>query len=256
MLISVSGGCTKDASTGKTTIASENTTLKSKETTTMPEETSVTSSQTDAELSKIATAKVGDIVQFGSYEQDNNTADGKEKIDWRVLAVENGKALLLSEKILDSKPYNETETNVTWETCTLRAWLNKDFYNAAFSSTEQAKIKTSTVVNEDDPLNGADGGNNTSDKLFLLSYSEVTNPAYGFSTQVDSDTARQAQGTGFAKSSGLYVYTGSSDNGNSDWWLRTPGYSSYYACIVYSSGDVGGGGDGGRLVGGFLGPAG
>jgi len=147
-----------------------------------------------------------------------------EPIQWRVLSDTNGELFVLAEKILASRAYNQVSTNVTWETCTMRSWLNNDFYNIAFNSTEQAKIKTSAVVNEDNPWYGTDGGNNTNDKVFLLSYSEVMNPAYGLSSIYnDYDTARRAQGTDFAKSNGLWVSTYSSYLGNSRWWLRAPG---------------------------------
>ena len=180
-------------------------------------------------------AEVGKIIQFGAYEQDNNLSNGKEKIDWRILAVENGKVFLISEKILNSKPYNEVDTDVTWETCTLRKWLNNDFFNTAFSESEKSRIITSTVVTK----YGTNGGNDTSDKLFLLSYDEVCNPAYVFSSDGEAfDTAREAQGTDFSKSNGLYVETGSSYSGNSNWWLRTPGFDSNYACYVNIYGGV------------------
>ena len=73
--------------------------------------------------------KVGHYVSFGKYEQDNNTSNGKEKIEWLVLEVKDGKALVISKYALDCKPYNTSSTNVTWETCSLRNWLNNDFIN-------------------------------------------------------------------------------------------------------------------------------
>jgi len=223
LFVMIFTGCAKNASNEKTTLKSEETTDTSKE--------------TDAELSKIATAKVGNIVQFGFYEQDNNTADGKEKIDWRVLVVKKGKALLLSVKILDCEPYNETVSVVNWATCTLRSWLNDNFYNTAFSFSEQARIKTSTIANEGDPLYDTDGVN-TNDKLFLLSYADIINPAYGFSSnEYAIDTARQAQGTDFAKSNGLSVYDNSPYLGNGEWWLRTSGYQDL-GCYVDGDGSA------------------
>lgn len=76
-------------------------------------------------------------MSFGKYEQDNNTSNGKEKIEWLVLEVKDGKALVISKYALDCKPYNTSSTNVTWETCSLRNWLNNDFINSAFSATEK-----------------------------------------------------------------------------------------------------------------------
>jgi len=188
MFSSVLTGCAKEDSSKTTTPVSIITTTKL-ETTTESETTHI-KGETPAESK--SNPEVGKIIQFGSYEQDNDLSNGKEKIDWRVLAVENGKALLLSEKILDTKPYNDKIEDVTWETCTLRKWLNNDFYSTAFSSSEQLRIVTNIVVNSDTPDNGNLGGNDTSDKLFLLSYAEVINSAFGFSSSTDVDSAREA----------------------------------------------------------------
>ena len=120
---------------------------------------------------------IGGIVTFGRYEQDGNEENGPEEIEWVVLDVQDGKALLLSKYGLEAKPYNTEYTDVTWETCTLRAWLNSDFLNKAFSTEEQSAILTTTVDNSSsqgyNDLISIDG-NNTQDKIFLLSYAELT----------------------------------------------------------------------------------
>lgn len=189
-------------------------------------------------ISELDSAKIGSLVQFGSYEQDNNTENGKELILWRVLAIKDGEALLLSEKILDSKPYHNEQRDISWEECTLRAWLNNEFYVTAFSPTEQAKIEISTIVNEDNPSNGTEGGIDTSDKVFLLSYADALNPAYGFNSDPNTgDTARQTLGTKYSKSNGLFVPK-NKYSGNSTWWLRTVGISKFTACSVFSDGTV------------------
>jgi len=144
--------------------------------------------------------KVGNIVTFGAYEQDNNRANGKEPIEWIVLDQKEGKALLLSRYVLDCKKYNETWKAVTWETCTLRSWLNDDFLNNAFSVTEQQRILTTTVDNSREQGNEAwytDGGNNTEDKIFLLSYSEVNQYLY-------AEESRWCFGTKYSYAQGAY----------------------------------------------------
>ena len=111
---------------------------------------------------------IGSIVTFGRYEQDGDKENGPEEIEWVVLDVQDGKALLLSKYGLEAKPYNTEYTDVTWETCTLRAWLNSDFLNKAFSAEEQSAILTTTVDNSSsqgyNDLNSIDG-NNTRDKI-------------------------------------------------------------------------------------------
>ena len=77
-----------------------------------------------------------DYVIFGAYEQDNNLKNGKEPIEWLVLDVDedDDKVLLLSRYALENKLYHNTKEAVCWATCDLRAWLNSEFLNAAFSS--------------------------------------------------------------------------------------------------------------------------
>ena len=82
-------------------------------------------------------------ITFGHYEQDNDLANGAEPIEWVVLEVSGNKALLISHYGLDAKPYNTDYIDTTWETCSLRAWLNSDFLNTAFTAEEQTAILTS-----------------------------------------------------------------------------------------------------------------
>ena len=97
------------------------------------------------ELSK--SVKVGDIVYFGKYEQDGNTKNGKEKIEWQVLEKKGNKALLISKKVLDVQPDNKEFKDITWEKCTLRKWINKDFIKEAFNAKESKKIQNSKIKN-------------------------------------------------------------------------------------------------------------
>lgn len=176
----------------------------------------------------LAKANPGDTVFFGAYEQDNNTSNGKEDVEWLVLEVKDGKALVVSKYALDCKQYNTSNTNVTWETCTLRKWLNTDFINSAFSSDEKAKIPTVTVSADENPDYSTNPGNATQDQVFLLSITEA-NKYFG------SDSARQCKPTDYAFANGAYV---NSVNGNCWWWLRSPCVTQDSAAYVHSSGDV------------------
>lgn len=107
--------------------------------------------------------KVGNTIYFGSYEQDNNLDNGNEPISWRILSVDYGRALLLSEYVLEAKPYNETQEAVTWENCTLRAWLNDEFYNTAFDYEQKKSIVGNvSILSEKGAIQylNADSGNN------------------------------------------------------------------------------------------------
>ena len=190
--------------------------------TTAAEETTTAAAAADDLLKK---AQEGDTVTFGAFEQDNNDANGKEPIEWIVLAKRETALLLLSRRALSSRPYHISEDEtVTWETCTLRQWLNDEFYKAAFSEQEQAQIKTTAVVNEDNPEYGTPGGRNTEDKVFLLSLAENQQYASSDETRIHTPTAA-------AIAQGFDDETPGEQDGCS-WWLRSPGDFKGSACLV------------------------
>ncbi|MCQ2603381.1 MAG: DUF6273 domain-containing protein, partial [Clostridia bacterium] len=123
--------------------------------------------------SGLANVSVGSTIKFGAYEQDNNTNNGKEEIEWQVLAKEGTKILVISKYALDCKLYNTSKTSVTWETCSLRKWLNNTFYKTAFDANDSVFISKSTVSADKNPSYSTNPGNATSDNVFLLSIAEV-----------------------------------------------------------------------------------
>ncbi len=127
-----------------------------------------------------ANAKTGDYIVFGEYEQDNNLKNGKEPIEWLVLVNNRYSLFVISRYVLDCKPYNEVMEDITWETCDLRAWLNDEFYNTAFNEKEKENILTATISTTENFWYGTAGGNDTQDKVFLLSMEDMMNPSYGF----------------------------------------------------------------------------
>ena len=169
--------------------------------------------------------KMGEVIKFGNYPQDK---DGTEKpIKWIVMKNEGNQVLLLSKYVLDTKPYNKELEKVTWETSDIRQWLNNEFYTTAFNKAEKVKIQTSLIKNEDNSEHGTSGGNDTEDKVFLLSEKEAE-------TLFSNDDERIAKATGYAEKSGVCV----NKEKSAMWWLRSPGYVSYGAAVVYSSGWV------------------
>ena len=172
------------------------------------------------------TAKVGDYVIFGTYEQDNNTSNGKEGIEWLVLVRDGNKALLISKYALDCRSYNDTGEGVTWETCSLRKWLNGTFVSNTFNSIEQSKIQPTSVTADRNPSYDTTPGNNTTDKVFLLSISEA-NKYFG------TDSARQCTVTEYCVAQGAKL-----DNNNCQWWLRSPGSDLNTATVVDNTGSV------------------
>ena len=122
-----------------------------------------------------ASLSVGDIVPLGHYEQDGVIQNGEEPIEWIVLDVDAAerKALVISKYSLDRLLYHSKYEPVTWETCDLRGVLNGEFLNIVFSSEEIDGILDSQLHTEDNTAKGTKGGNDTVDRVFLLSAEEA-----------------------------------------------------------------------------------
>lgn len=166
-------------------------------------------------------------IAFGGYPQASKNENAL--IEWLVLKNDGSKALLISKYALDCQQYNTSDKNVTWETCTLRKWLNGAFLNNAFSVDEQKQILSTTVT----PDYSTDPGNNTKDRVFLLSIAEAEK-------YFGSDSTRQCQGTVYCYAQGAYK----ARNGNCWWWLRSLSsphsfnFDNRYAFYVFSHGKV------------------
>lgn len=174
-------------------------------------------------------AQVGDIVYFGNYEQNNKSSDGKEEIEWRVLDKDaDGNMLVVSRYALDCRRYHNSVSQVTWENCDLRKWLNNDFISTAFTSKQKKKIKTMTIENRDNADYYTDGGNDTKDKVFLLSIDEAK-------TFLPSTVERVCIATKYADSQGSQL---ESLTRSCRWWLRSPGSTLYSASFVKIDGFI------------------
>jgi len=145
---------------------------------------------------------VGNVIQFGKYE-------------WRVLEVSNNKALLISDGILETRQYHKEFTEITWEQCSLRKYLNGKFLQS-FAATDRKKIIETRIKTPNNPLLNASGGKDTKDFIFLLSLDEVKR-------FFPTDEERTV------------VYYGSAHW----WWLRSPGQNNAQAAIVKAQGGVG-----------------
>ena len=157
--------------------------------------------QTQSPPQSASKIKADEIIPFGNY-------------NWLVLDVQNNKALILTENIIEKRPYNKELKGVTWETCTLRKYLNGEFLRE-FSSDQQRRIEETRIENNDNQQYGTKGGSDTIDKIFLLSFNEV-NRYFGN----DSDR--------IAKYNKKACW----------WWLRSPGYNKRDAACVDDVGSV------------------
>ena len=198
----------------------------------------------------LVSAEVGDTVTFGTYEQDNDLSNGDEAINWVVLDRTEDRALLLSTKGLDCQFFNETRTDTTWETSTLRTWLNSTFIDQAFNAEDQGSILTSTVSADPNPEFLTDPGNATEDKLFLLSASEVNQY---LATKEMRDYLRCVP-TKFAVANGAGIATAGVLQGGW-WWLRTPGIEATEVMLVNSTGAMSSSGVGVQYTGNEVRPA-
>ena len=181
----------------------------------------------------------GDTITFGHYEQDNDTSNGPEAITWKVLDVQDGKALVISEKILARVRHRYVEDGhgaVTWETSRVRQWLSEDFFDAAFSDEEKTAVCLTNVKSEPNPdYTDTDPGKDTQDYVFVLGLEQYD--AY-FADDGDlfdaiapyTEVARV--GNPYAKDelvrTAKYYPMNNAVRGNADgsagwWWLRTVG---------------------------------
>lgn len=186
--------------------------------------------QTLAPGEDVYTMNDPDHIIIGHYEQDGNPDNGPEPISWLVLDHGNQYYLVISEKVLDCQPFNDNNPNAVWEDCTLRQWLNDDFYNAAFSDIEQSQILKVLLENPGNPYYDTDDGNDTEDNVFCLSVEELMHN-FSFNTLYDWDNLCQgtdliADLSEYAKDCTSAVHT------NTAWWLRSSGHDDYSVCYV------------------------
>ena len=180
---------------------------------------------------------------YGSYEQDNNLENGPEPIEWLVLKEEDGRALVISRYALELRRYHHSiseDDSVTWETWDLRAWLNGEFLETAFTETERERIPTVTVEARGTNIFPTDPGNNTEDKIFLLSYQEASRYFKGGRARKCQPTAHAIANYEIANGKEWKVIGyRKSDSGNCSWWLRTPGEFPGSGSLVGSDGVMG-----------------
>ena len=206
----------------------------------------VSSSTTTTNTTVPISLSAGDIITFGHYEQDNDKSNGQEPIEWQVLDFDeaNNKVLLISRYGLDAISYHSNDTNITWEECSLRDWLNNDFWDTAFTFKEQNSILVTDVDNSVEQGYSAWGsyyGENTQDQVFLLSYAEASRY---FGTNLDDKTNNmnsRISPTAYAIAQGAYTSSNEltkEGDPTGYWWLRSPGIFTSHVLMVNFDGSI------------------
>lgn len=185
-------------------------------------------SGSSANVSPFQNIRIGDVVSFGRYEQDNNYNNGSELIQWKCLDIDynTGRALMLSVYGLETMAYHWNSQSITWENSSIRDYLNSNFYKGVFNDAERQWIAQTLNANPNSAAYGTYGGNNTNDHIFLLSIDELRR-------YFSYEALRKAQPTALARAHGAY---GTADPACAWWWLRSPGKFPSAASSVNSLG--------------------
>ena len=173
-------------------------------------------------LADNTTPKRGDVITMGTYEQDGNTKNGAEPIEWMILDEKDDRLLVISVKALETMVYDDTmglSSHIWWENCSLRKWLNKDFLSAAFSADEQKNILSTKLTTKD-----THGTFETKDQLFCLSIADLRQ-------YFPTNESMMCKGTEVAKKANGSV----GESGNVCWWLRNILVSENWESMAYDS---------------------
>ncbi|ACZ07377.1 Uncharacterised protein [Sebaldella termitidis] len=172
--------------------------------------------------------QAGDKILFGNYE-------------WRVLEVQNNTALIITEYIIEQRAYHNAYKDITWADCSLRKYLNSEFYDR-FTAAEKSRIIPVLNKNPDNQWYGTKGGTDTQDSIFLLSIEETVCRYFG-----DSSSKLYSPG----KNQRYWFERKDKNNskriarlekrkeGSWWWWLRSPGRVSIKAVYIHGDGNIG-----------------
>ena len=171
---------------------------------------------------------VGETVPFGGY-------------NWRVLDIKSDAVLVITEHIIEQRPYHDAYNDITWADCSLRKYLNGAFYNK-FSATDQSRIIPATNINADNQWYGTKGGAATQDSIFLLSLEEATCRYFGDSSGKLHNPGKNQRYWFERKDehNSKRIASLESEEGRIWWWwLRSPGRVGVKAVYIHGDGNIG-----------------
>ena len=214
-----------------------------------------------AQAEGVTEIQVGDYLMFGRFDQDKNQQNGIEPLEWQVLDMKDGKAMIISRYGLTVREYDTRVPFPTWAKSKVRAWLNNEFLNTAFTAEEQECIDVTHVVTPDNSVwveyrkltnrkyEVVADGTEVDDKLFLLSADEVLELC-GLDTIQEQHESKEALemmkavATKRAEYEGAFVYRGGVADfklngvGCCWWMLRSPGHLSNHLAYVGAEGNL------------------
>ena len=197
-----------------------------------------TQEQADGDRHRLLVPRAGKIVVFGSWEQDNDPENGPEPISWQVLDVQDNEVLMTSFYTLDRHRYAQDYANCTWAESDMRLWLNTDFYQTAFTPEEQARILETPLVTAANTVYDVSSGEDTVDRIFLLSVEEVKQFMPETEDRTCSPTPFALAKNAFANEYGnaWWMLRTSGENGRSIVYINSDGTFNFEGCTVNSDG--------------------
>jgi len=171
--------------------------------------------------------KIGSTVSFGGY-------------TWRILDIQNNMALIITEYIIEQRAYHDAYKDITWADCSLRKYLNGEFYDK-FTATDKSRIIPVLNKNPGNQWYGSKGGADTQDSIFLLSIEEAVCHYFGDSSSKLYNRGKNQR----------YWFERKDENNSKRvarlegkewpnwWWLRSPGRVNVKAVYIHGNGDIG-----------------
>ena len=172
--------------------------------------------------------KIGDKLLFGNY-------------DWHVLDMQNNMALIITEYIIEQRPYHDAYKEITWADCALRHYLNGEFYDR-FNEDDKLRICPVINRNSNNQWYGTKGGEDTKDYIFLLSMEEMVCNYFGDSSE-KLYNPRKNQRYWFERKDQNNCRRIARLEDNKEqvwwWWTRTPGRVGVKAVYIHGDGNIG-----------------
>ena len=169
--------------------------------------------------------QIGDILSFGSYK-------------WRVLAIQNNAALIITEEIIEHRPYHDKYVDITWADCELRKYLNGEFYDK-FTDIDKSKIIPVVNKNPDNQWYGTKGGEKTKDHIFLLSLEEAVCKYFGDSSNNLLKPSKKQRYWFQRKDENNGKRCAQFKKRTTWYWLRSPGRNNKKAVYIHGDGNIG-----------------